>query len=116
VTNRREGGNAEKEGIGELLRQVVLASMGAAAFGVDELEEFIRRARERGELTAADAQKLKDRLTEVLRGGPGSFDQMIEASLQSAFRKLSLPRRSEIERLRKSVETLAKRVEAMEKG
>ena len=49
--------NNEKEGIGELLRRVMLASVGAAALGVDELEELIRRARERGELTAADAQK-----------------------------------------------------------
>jgi len=107
--------NDEKEGIGELLRRVVLASVGAAAMGVDELEELIRRARERGELTAADAQKLKERLSETLRGGPTSIDEVVERSAMHALRRLKVPSRTAIDQLRRAVDVLAKRLESIEK-
>ncbi len=107
--------NNEKEGIGELLRRVMLASVGAAAMGVDELEEMIRRARERGELTAADAQKLKERLSDSLLGGPTAIDELVERSVQHALRRLNIPSRSEIQRVHRAVDALARRVEAIEK-
>lgn len=106
--------NSEKEGIGELLRRVMLASVGAAAMGVDELEELIRLARERGELTAADAQKLKERLSDSLLGGPTAIDEVVERGVQRALRRLSIPSRAEIDRLHRMIETLTKKIESLD--
>jgi polyhydroxyalkanoate synthesis regulator phasin len=107
-------GNEEKEGIGELLRRVMLASVGAAAMGVDELEELIHRAREQGELTAVDAQKLKERLSDTLLGGPTAIDEVVERSVQRTLRRLNLPTRSEIDRLHRTIEALTRKMEAIE--
>jgi len=107
-------GNEEKEGIGDLLRRVMLASVGAAAMGVDELEELIRRAREQGEITAADAQKLKERLSDTLLGAPSAIDEVVERSVQRALRHLNLPTRSEIDRLHRTIEALARKIESLE--
>lgn len=107
--------NEEKEGIGELLRRVMLASVGAAAMGMDEFEELIRRARERGELTAADAQKLKERLSDTLRGESTAIDEVVERSVMRALRRLSIPGRAEIDRLHRMIETLTKKIESLEK-
>jgi polyhydroxyalkanoate synthesis regulator phasin len=106
--------NEEKEGIGELLRRVMLASVGAAAMGMDEIEELIRRARERGEITAADAQKLKDRLSDVLRVSPTAIDEVVERSVQRALRRLNIPGRAEIDRLHRMIEALVKKIESLE--
>ncbi len=107
--------DAREERIGDLLRRVLLASVGAAAIGKDELEEFLRRAREQGDLSSADAQKLKDKLAEALKRVPGGWDEIVDASLRAALRRIKIPDRAEIERLQKVIDRLAGKIDAMER-
>ena len=103
------------ERISDLLRRVVLASVGAAAIGKDELEEFVRRAREQGDLSSSDAQKLKEKLSDAFKRVPGGWDDVIEGTLRATMRRLNLPDRNEIERLQKIIDHLARKIEEMEK-
>jgi polyhydroxyalkanoate synthesis regulator phasin len=107
--------DAREEKIGDLLRRVVLASVGAAAIGKDELEEFLRRAREQGDLSSTETQKLKDKLAEALKRVPGGWDEIVEASLRAALRRIKIPDRAEIERLQKVIDRLARKIDAMER-
>jgi polyhydroxyalkanoate synthesis regulator phasin len=100
--------------VGELLRRIVLASVGAAALGKDELEEFLRKARERGDLAAVDVERLKERLATVMKGSSGGWDEVVDAAIQASLRRLNIPRRSEIERLHRVIDELAKKIEALE--
>ena len=105
----------ENEGVSELLRRVVLASVGAAAIGKDEIEEFVRRAREQGDISSADAQNLKEKLSEAFKRMPGGWDEIIDGTLRSTLRRLNLPDRDEIERLQRVVDRLTKKIEEMNK-
>jgi polyhydroxyalkanoate synthesis regulator phasin len=112
VTRKNDEG---EERVGELLRQIVLASVGAAALGKDELEEFLRKARERGDLAAVDVERLKERLTNVMRGSSGGWDEVVDAAIHASLRRLNIPRRSEIERLHRVIDELVKKIETLER-
>jgi polyhydroxyalkanoate synthesis regulator phasin len=107
--------DAREEKLGDLLRRVVLASVGAAAIGKDELEEFLRRAREQGDLSSADAEKLRDKLMEAFKRVPGDWDEIVDTSLRAALRRIKIPDRAEIERLQKVIDRLARKIDAMER-
>jgi len=113
LTHRDENAG---EGLSDLLRRIVLASVGAAAVGKDELDEFIRRAREQGDLTASDAQKLKNKLTEAFRRVPGGWEDAIDSSIRAALRRLNIPDRAEIERLQKTIDRLTRKIESMQRS
>ncbi len=107
--------NNSGEGLSDLLRRIVLASVGAAAVGKDELDEFIRKAREQGDLTTADAQKLKDKLTDAFKRVPGGWEDAIDSSIRAGLRRLNIPDRAEIERLRETIDHLTKKIENMQR-
>lgn len=113
MTRRDENGG---EGISDLLRRIVLASVGAAAVGKDELDEFIRRAREQGDITSADAQKLKDKLSESFKRVPGGWEEAIDKSIRAALRRLDIPDRGEIERLQETIDRLTRKIEGMQRA
>lgn len=113
MTRRDDDGS---EGISDLLRRIVLASVGAAAVGKDELDEFIRRAREKGDLTTADAQKLKDKLTDSFKRVPGGWEDAIDSSIRAALRRLNIPDRAEIERLQATIDRLTRKIETLQRA
>lgn len=113
MTHGEKSGN---EGISDLLRRIVLASVGAAAIGKEELEEFVRRAREQGDLSSADAQKLREKLAEAFKRVPEGWDDVIDSSIRAALRRLNIPDRAELERLEKTIERLTKKLESLERG
>ena len=111
----RQEDNA-REGLSDLLRRIVLASVGAAAVGKDELDEFVRRAREQGDITSADAQKLKEKLTESFKRVPGEWEDAIDRSIRAALRRLDIPDRSEISRLQDAIDRLTTKIERMQRA
>jgi len=113
VTRKDDQGT---EGLGEVLRRIVLASVGAAALGKDELEEFLRKARERGDLPSADVERFKERLASMVKRSPGGWEEILEASIQASLRRLNIPRQSEIDRLHRVIDALLKKIEALERG
>ena len=104
-----------REEISDLLRRIVLASVGAAAVGKDELEEFVRKARAKGDLSSSDAQKLREKLAEAFKDVPDGWDDVIDASIRAALRRLNIPDRAEIARLEKTILQLTKKLESLER-
>src|SRR4051812_14566433 len=58
---------ARKESWGELLRKVALASVGAVVLAQEEIEEFVRRLVEKGEIAEKDGRTLVRDLLEKRR-------------------------------------------------
>lgn len=109
-------GSNKQEEISDLLRRIVLASVGAAAVGKDELEEFVRKARAKGDLSSSDAGKLREKLAEAFRHVPDGWDDVIDASIRAAIRRLDIPDRAEIARLEKTILQLTKKLESLARG
>lgn len=93
-------------------RKVVLAAIGAAALAQDELEDFVTRLTERGEIAEKDARKLLKEVTEKRRKNvEKEFDKRMERLMD----RMDIPSKADIDTLSEKIATLTEKVEALKK-
>jgi poly(hydroxyalkanoate) granule-associated protein len=99
----------------EALHKVLLASIGAVAIGKEELEDFVGKLVERGEIAEKDGKKLvKDvlaRRKKETEKAESQFTQRIEDVLS----QLNVPSKADIDTLGEKVATLSKKVDELKK-
>lgn len=115
-----------------MVRKVLQASVGAFALTVDEVEEFVARLVERGEIAEQDGRKL---ITDVLarrrseaetateKVGEKVQEQtsrqwsraeaMLDHQIDSILARLNVPSKSDIEALSSKIGELAEKVDAL---
>jgi poly(hydroxyalkanoate) granule-associated protein len=106
----------------EMLRRMLLASIGAVAMTADEAEQFIQRLVERGELAQKDGEKLINEMMARFRQKPqeaeakaqakaDDFGSKMESSVEQFLNRLNVPSKRDIDELSARVAQLAARVE-----
>jgi len=110
--------NDNNEGISlfETLRKVMLASIGAFALGLEEVEEFLNKLVERGEIAEQDAKSLinemKSKRKKDAKEAEGEFTKRVEEILD----RMNVPTKSDIDALGKKITTLSKKVDELSKN
>src|SRR5438552_8651713 len=88
---------ARKESFGELLRKFALASVGAVVLAQEEIEEFVRRLVEKGELAEKDGRTLVRDLLEkwkkVAERTPSPEAPEIDRTIDRVLHKINVPTR-----------------------
>jgi polyhydroxyalkanoate synthesis regulator phasin len=93
-----------------LIRQLLLAYVGAAPLTRDEIEAFVNKLVARGALAQKDAEKL---LREVW-DQPGAKN--VGEQMEQVLNRLDIPSRRDIEELNQRIRQLATRVEGLDKA
>ena len=101
-------------------RKVLLASIGAVALAQEEVEDFVNRLVERGELAEKDGRKLikdvmerrKERAQEANQEAKGELDERIEKMLE----RMNVPTKSDIDALSRKVTRLSNKVDELKKS
>ena len=102
----------ERKPLFEAARKVVLAGIGAMALAQDELEDFVNRLVERGEIAEKDARKLIREVSEKRRKGVAhEMDKRVEDMLA----RLNVPTKSDLDELGEKIAALSAKVEALKK-
>lgn len=103
----------------ETVRKVLLAGIGAVALAQDEIEEFVGRLVERGELAEADGRKL---VKDVLERRKTLFEEKtqraeraLDRRLETVLRRMNLPTREEMAALNEKIAELTRKVEELKK-
>jgi poly(hydroxyalkanoate) granule-associated protein len=110
----------EEEGPNPMLylaRKVVLATIGAVALTQEELEKFVNKLIERGEIAEHDGRKLikdarekrRNKTDEVRSGTEGQLDRRMEDLLG----RMNIPSKSDIETLNSKISTLSDKIDAL---
>jgi poly(hydroxyalkanoate) granule-associated protein len=129
VANEQGGNSNEADPIVDLMRRLLMASIGAVALTYDEAERLIKRLVERGELAQKDGEKVLNELMGRLQqqnSGASSDDQsqpftnmniggQIESGLEQLLNSLNIPSRRDIDDLSTKMAQLAERVEELRK-
>lgn len=106
--------------ISEVLRRLLLAGIGAVALTRDEVESFINRLVERGELAQKDGEKIMNEVMERFRQRPQTqpvnFGEQIENSLEQFLNRLNIPSKRDIDELSAKIAQLAARVEELRRS
>ena len=94
----------------EAVRRVVLATVGAVALAQDEVEHFVNKLVERGEIAEKDARKLIKEVTEKRAKGAG---QQMEKRVEGMLEHLNIPTKTDIDELSEKIAALSVKVEAL---
>ena len=94
-------------------RKVVLATIGAVALAQDELEEFVNRLVERGEIAEHDARKLLREVTDKRRK---TAEKELDKRLEDVLEQLNVPSKADIDALGHKIGALTRKVEELKKA
>jgi polyhydroxyalkanoate synthesis regulator phasin len=97
----------------EAARKVVLASIGAAALAQDELEDFIARLTERGEIAEKDGRKLLKEVTEKRRK---NVEKELDKRMERLLDRMDIPSKADIDSLSEKIAHLTEKVEQLKKA
>lgn len=96
----------------ETARKVLLAGIGAVALAQDEMEDFVNRLVERGQIAEKDARKLVKEVTEKrTRRAEKELDKRVEELLE----RLNVPSKGDIEALTHKINTLTHKIDELKK-
>jgi len=91
------------------LRRVLMAGVGAVALTQEQIEDFVGKLVERGEIADGDARKL---VSDVVDRGEEEFDKRIEGLLS----RMNIPSKSEIDALSEKISELSRKVDQLGVG
>ncbi len=96
-----------------LTERILLAGIGAVALAHDEVEAFVRRLVERGELARDQGRDLLQKVREKRGGRLEKVREHLREHLDEALERLDLPRRSDLEALQTRLDRLTEQVEKL---
>lgn len=108
----------------DVMRKLLLAGVGAVALTRDEVEAFLNRLVERGEIAQKDAQRLLDETMSKFRNvgqsrvaqaesQVSSISVQVENNLEQFLNRLNIPSKRDIDELSAKIAELAARVEEL---
>lgn len=100
--------------------KVLLAGFGIVAITQEEVEKFVAKLVERGEIAEKDGRKmLKDvmeRRRQQAEEVRSETEEKVDKRLDEMLVRLNVPTRDDIEALSKQIATLTRKVNALQKG
>lgn len=100
----------------EASRRLLLAAIGAVAYAQDEVEDFIDRLVERGEIAEKDGTQLVKEMLEKRSEKRSSIEAEVNKRMQQTMEQLNVPTKKDIEELSAKIAALTKKVEEMKKA
>ena len=99
----------EENKLQEALHRIVLAAVGTVGLVQDEVEHFVNKAVERGQIAEKEARKTMHDVTERRKGAEKEVDKRFEDMLV----KLNIPTKNDLTDLNEKIADLTKKVEAL---
>ena len=111
-----EGASGERGAFYAAARRVLLAGVGAVALAQDELEDFVAKLVDRGELAEKEGKSLLGEMRQKRKAAGQRVEVSLERQLDEALAKLNVPTKSDVDRLTESVAKLSEKVDELAKG
>jgi len=106
----------ERHSLLEMARKVLLASMGAVALAQEEVEAFVNKLIERGEIAEKDGKKLIDDLKERRKKETKKAEDEVNKRVEDVLDRLNVPTKADIEALNQKIATLTEKVEELKEA
>lgn len=111
-----ENGAEERNPLLDAARKVLLASIGAVALAQDEIEDFVARLVERGEIAEKDGRKLVREVMERRRKEAEKAEDEVGKRVEEVLDRMSVPTKADIEMLGEKIQQLSKKVDELKKA
>jgi poly(hydroxyalkanoate) granule-associated protein len=112
----QKNGKEEQNAFMDAARKVLLAGIGAFALAQEEVEDFVNRLIERGEIAEKDGRKLVREVMEKRKKDAEKAEDEITKRVESVMERMSVPSKADIEALSEKITTLTKKIEELKKA
>ena len=102
----------EKNPLLDAARKVLLAGIGAVGLAQDEVEDFVQRLVERGEIAEHDARKLVREIADRRRKGATTE---IDHRIEDLLNRMDIPTKTDIKALSLKIAAMTEKVEELKK-
>jgi poly(hydroxyalkanoate) granule-associated protein len=104
----------------ETVRRVLMAGVGAVVLAQEEVEEFVNKLVERGEIAEKDGRKLINEIVEKRKKkaqeGTQAAQEEVDKRFEGLLDRLNIPTKSDIDALNAKVTELTNKVEELKKN
>jgi poly(hydroxyalkanoate) granule-associated protein len=100
----------------ETMRKVLLAGMGAVALAQEEMEAFVSKLVERGELAEQDGKNLMRDVMEKRKKEAQKAEGQLDKRTEELLDRMNVPSKSDIEALSAKITALSKKVDELKKA
>ncbi len=115
IVVEKEGKEGERSPLYEATRRVMLASIGAVALAQEELEQFVSKLVERGELAEKDGKKLVREVMDKRKKDAQKAESELEKRMEEILARMNVPSKSDIDALSAKITALTKKVDELKK-
>lgn len=99
------------------LRRVLMAGIGAVALTQEQIEDFVSKLVERGEIADGDARKLVgdviDRRKRMVQDGTRKAEEELDKRIEGLLSRMNIPSKSEIDSLSQKIADLSSKVDEL---
>lgn len=99
-----------------MARKVLLAGMGAVALTQEEVEKFVAKLVERGEIAEKDGKKLVHDVMEKRKKEAKKAEDELDKRLEVLLDRMNVPSKSDIDALSAKITALTKKVDELKKA
>ena len=110
-----EGAEMERNPLLDAARKVLLAGMGAVALAQEEVEDFVNKLVERGEIAEKDGKKLIRETMEKRKKEAKKTEDQMDKRIEDLLDRMNVPTKSDIEALSAKITALTKKVDELKK-
>ena len=109
-------GKEERSPLFETARKVLLAGIGAVALAQEEIEEFVSKLVERGEIAEKDGRKLVQEMMDKRKKGAEKAEDELSKRIEEVLDRMNVPTKGDIEALGDKIAALTKKVDELKKS
>ena len=100
----------------EAARKVLLAAIGAVALAQEEIEEFVHRLIERGEIAEKDGKKLLHEVMDKRKRETVKAEDELTKRIENVMKHMSVPSKADIDALSEKITALSKKIDELKKA
>jgi poly(hydroxyalkanoate) granule-associated protein len=110
-----ESADKSQHQLSQLIRKMLLATIGAAALAQEEVEALLNRLVERGEIAEKDAKKLAQEMMEKRKAKTIKVEDEISKNIESVMERMNFSSKSDVEALSQKINGLSKKIDDLKK-
>ena len=99
------------------LRRVLMAGVGAVALTQEQIEDFVNRLVERGEIADGDARRLLNDVLErrkrTVQDGAKRAEHEVDSRIENLLARMNIPSKAEIDALSDKISELSRKVDEL---
>lgn len=113
--NKKEPKDKDESQLSEMVRRVLLATIGAAVIAQEEIEAFVNRLVERGEIAEKDGKKIINELMDKRKSKTAKVEDEISKNLEGVLKKMNIPSKADVDALSQKITGLSKKIDELKK-